>query len=45
MGVLIKRLRSQLNGVLAAKVRNPGLELANSNVAAAVMELLSTDGF
>lgn len=30
---------------LAAKIRDPSLELAASKAARAVMELLSTDGF
>jgi len=45
IGALVKRLREQLDGMLAEKVRDPSLELADSGVAAAVMQLLSTDGF
>lgn len=45
IGILVKGLRAELDAVLAAKIRDPGLELSNSKAAAAVMELLSTDGF
>ena len=45
VGVLVKGLRAELDAILAAKIRDPGLELSDSRAAAAVMELLSSDGF
>ncbi len=45
VGVLVKGLRSELDAILAAKIRDPTLELADSRAAQACMELLSSDGF
>ena len=42
---LVRRLRRELDSLLAVKLEQPGLELADSPLAAACMELLSTDGF
>jgi|LauGreSBDMM110SN_4_FD.fasta_scaffold19309_1 ATP-dependent RNA helicase DHX57 len=45
VGVLVKGLRDEVDAVLAAKIRDPGLELSESRAAGACMELLSSDGF
>ncbi len=45
VGALIKGLRAELDAVLAAKVRDPSLELSDCRAASICMQLLELDGF
>lgn len=44
IGVLISRLRSMLDDVLASKIDNPEMDLANNEVIAVVKRLVELDG-
>lgn len=43
--VLVRELRNEVSRLLAAKVRDPSLELGASKVVEAMHHLLSSDGF
>lgn len=45
VGVLIQHLRQAVSALLAAKVADPTLDLANQKVVQALHSLLATDGF
>lgn len=45
MGVLVRQLRAELDRELLLKIADPDFDLAGSKVVAAMMELLSSDGF
>lgn len=44
IGVLISRLRGMVDDVIALKVDNPSLELADNDVVKAVIKLIELDG-
>eukprot|EP00897_Mesotaenium_endlicherianum_P002934 jgi/Mesen1/2669/ME000167S01818 len=45
IAVLIRELRAKVAELLAEKIKSPGLDIASSPVMAAVVRLLTTDGY
>jgi ATP-dependent RNA helicase DHX57 len=45
IAVLIRELRNQVDRLLADKIENPALDVTNRGVVAAVVKLLTNDGF
>lgn len=44
IGVLVSRLRMMLDGVLAKKIEDPGLDIASSEVVGIVRKLVELNG-
>lgn len=45
IGVMIKKLRAEMDGILQIKIDRPELDLRENRILQTIMRLLETDGF